>query len=121
MSATFGVRYTCLDCAAGFAGETAALLHTLRMAHFDFADTEDSYRVYTPFDDPEFGISLSRDNLPLNCLPSNFVLQWRSTGAMVEAEKLGDLIKSLDLSKSSDQVGHEFLRRLPSATSRSAL
>lgn len=63
MSTIFGVRYTCLDCGAGFEGETDALLHTLRIAHFDFADTEDADAIYTPLDDPEFGISLSRDDL----------------------------------------------------------
>ena len=63
MSATFGVRYTCLDCHTGFGGETAALLHTLAVAHFDFADTEREGAIYTPLDDPEFSISLSRDDL----------------------------------------------------------
>lgn len=41
---------------------------------------------------------------------------WRYIGAMVEAKKIGALIKSLDLSQTPDQVGYEFLRRLHGAS-----
>jgi hypothetical protein len=79
MSAIFGVRYSCLDCGVGFAGETAALLHTLEIAHFDFSDTERAGAIYVPFHDPEFGISLSPDDLPLKSLPPNlFSLKWNN-------------------------------------------
>ena len=42
--------------------------------------------------------------------------QWLYTSAMVEAEKVGTLIKTLDLNRTPEQVGQEFLRRLPEAS-----
>lgn len=42
--------------------------------------------------------------------------KWLYTSAMVDAEKVGLLIKSLDLSGTSEKIGQEFLRRLPEAS-----
>ena len=47
--------------------------------------------------------------------------EWLYVGAMVEAKKVGEIIKGLDLSKTTEQVGHEFLRKLPMASTLSAL
>ena len=40
---------------------------------------------------------------------------WQYFGAMVEAQKVGEIIKSLDLSKKDAVVGYEFLKQLQSA------
>ena len=40
---------------------------------------------------------------------------WQYFGAMVEAKKVGEIIKSLDLSKKDADVGYDFLKLLPSA------
>lgn len=37
---------------------------------------------------------------------------WQYFGAMVEAKKVGEIIKSLDLSKKSADVGNDFLKLL---------
>lgn len=42
--------------------------------------------------------------------------QWLYTSAMVEAEKVGRLIKSLDLDGTPEKIGHEFLQRLPESS-----
>ena len=47
--------------------------------------------------------------------------EWKYVGAMVEARKIGELIKSLDLSRAPEDIGSDFLRRLPEATALSQL
>jgi hypothetical protein len=42
--------------------------------------------------------------------------EWQYVGAMVEAKRIGEIIKSLDLSRAPEQIGYEFVRRLPEAT-----
>jgi hypothetical protein len=54
-------------------------------------------------------------------LTKTLTREWRYIGAMVEAQKIGDLIKALDLSQPSEQIGYEFLKRLPSASTLSEL
>ncbi|GEM_PF-421245 len=54
-------------------------------------------------------------------LTTALTTQWQYIGAMVEAKKIGEMIKSLDLSQSPDQIGYEFLRRLPEASALSKL
>lgn len=54
-------------------------------------------------------------------LTQTLTKEWRYIGAMVEAKKIGDLIKALDLSQPSEQIGYEFLSRLPSASTLSEL
>lgn len=43
-------------------------------------------------------------------------LKWIYMGAMVDPKKVGDIIKSLDLSRSSEEIGYEFIKRLPDAS-----
>lgn len=38
--------------------------------------------------------------------------RWQYMGAMVEASKIGELIRSLDLSKPREDVGRDFIDRL---------
>ena len=38
--------------------------------------------------------------------------EWQYVGVMVEPTRIGDIIKSLDLSQGPEEVGYEFLRRL---------
>ena len=47
--------------------------------------------------------------------------EWKYVGAMVEPQKVGALIKSLDLSQTPEEIGHEFLRRIPEASALSSL
>lgn len=47
--------------------------------------------------------------------------QWQYVGAMVEAKKIGAIIKKLDLSRTAEEIGHEFLSQLPSASTLSKL
>lgn len=47
--------------------------------------------------------------------------EWKYVGAMVEAKKIGELIKSLDLLKTPEEIGSDFLRRLPEASALSEL
>jgi hypothetical protein len=46
---------------------------------------------------------------------------WQYIGAMVEAEKIGEIIKKLDLSRTVAEVGYDFLSQLPSASTLSKL
>jgi len=54
-------------------------------------------------------------------LTTALTTDWQYIGAMVEAKKIGALIKSLDLSRTPEQVGYEFLKRLPEASALSEL
>lgn len=47
--------------------------------------------------------------------------KWQYVGAMLEPQKIGDIIKSLDLSLAAEEIGHAFLKRLPEASSLSSL
>lgn len=47
--------------------------------------------------------------------------KWQYIGAMVEAKKIGEIIKKLDLSRSAEEIGYEFLSQLPSASTLSEL
>ena len=47
--------------------------------------------------------------------------KWRYIGAMGDAEKVGQLIKSLDLKRSAIEIGDEFLQRLPEANATSEI
>ena len=47
--------------------------------------------------------------------------KWQYIGAMVEAKKIGEIIKKLDLSRTVEEIGYEFLSRLPSASTLSEL
>jgi len=47
--------------------------------------------------------------------------EWQYVGAMVEAKMIGEIIKSLNLSQKPEDVGYEFLKRLPSASALSEL
>jgi len=52
-------------------------------------------------------------------LTTTLTTDWQYIGAMVEAKKIGALIKSLDLSRTPEQIGYEFLKRLPEASALS--
>ena len=54
-------------------------------------------------------------------LTTTLTTDWQYIGAMVEAKKIGALIKSLDLSRTPEHVGYEFLKRLPEASALSEL
>lgn len=54
-------------------------------------------------------------------LTTTLTTEWQYIGAMVEAKKIGEIIKSLNLSQAPERVGYEFLRRLPEASSLSEL
>lgn len=54
------------------------------------------------------------EQLLLNMLTRN----WRYMGAMVEAEQIGQVIKSLDLSKTPEEIGEAFLQRMASPNLR---
>lgn len=45
--------------------------------------------------------------------------QWQYMGAMTSAERIGKIIKSLDLNRSAAEIGNEFLLRLPEANATS--
>jgi hypothetical protein len=47
--------------------------------------------------------------------------EWKYVGAMVEPKKIGEIIKSLDLSRTPEEIGYEFLKRLPKASALSGL
>ena len=47
--------------------------------------------------------------------------KWWYMGAMSDAEKVGQLIKSLDLKRSAVEIGDEFLQRLPEANATSEI
>jgi hypothetical protein len=54
-------------------------------------------------------------------LTTTLTTEWQYIGAMVEAKKIGQIIKSLDLSQAPEQIGYEFLRQLPQASALSKL
>ena len=66
-------------------------------------------------------LSLPWQLLVIAALPIALTTDWQYIGAMVEAKKIGALIKSLDLSQTPEQVGYEFLKRLPEASALSEL
>lgn len=43
--------------------------------------------------------------------------EWVHIGAMVDPKKIGKIIKSLDLNRSADEIGYDFLKQLPKASS----
>ena len=47
--------------------------------------------------------------------------RWRYMGEMTDSGRIGQLIQSLDLHRSAEEVGEEFLRRLPEASAASAI
>jgi hypothetical protein len=54
-------------------------------------------------------------------LTTALTLEWQYVGVMVEAKKIGDIIRNLDLSRTPEEIGYEFLKQLPSASTLSQL
>ncbi len=53
-----------------------------------------------------------------NLLVKALTVSWRYVGAMVESKKIGEIIKSLDLSMEAEAIGEAFLQRLTSPDMR---
>ena len=78
-------------------------------------DTEDTTGNRNPKSTPGF-LRIDEVKELQQLLKTLLTKKWLYTSAMVEAKKVGMLIKSLDLDKTPEQVGQEFLRRLPEAS-----
>ena len=50
-------------------------------------------------------------------LEKTLMTRWLYVGAMVEPQRIGEIIKSLNLSRPTEEIGHAFLKRLPEASS----
>ncbi len=63
------------------------------------------------------------DNIPelQDVLETILMTKWQYIGAMVEAKKIGEMIKKLDLSRTTEEIGYDFLSQLPSASTLSEL
>ena len=78
-------------------------------------DTKDTSGKRNPKSTPGF-LRIDEVKELQQLLKTLLTKKWLYTSAMVEAEKVGRLIKSLDMDGTPEQIGQDFLRRLPEAS-----